>query len=405
MDGDRFDSFARSWAAGSRRRLLRGLAGGLAVAVAGGARLAAPNKVGAQAGDICGPSDVVCVWPETPQECCAPGYVCTSRKVCCQPDRIPCGGSPGSHACCCDPGQGETCNPAFDANPDSGAQCCIQSKLKITQLKLNDIDDKTLQYLSAAPHTYFGGNTRVHGTITVVGAKTDRLTDVVLEVLQGGSVVARGQLDPKARSTLLTAFGPKETIKIAKSKLLFNIPSSELGNIDGSANGNLTLRVRAISQDEGETTKDFGAVALLVRYTNGNRYGGRDEKVGGDDWVKPSVKAVLEHFPGLTWGDMSNMNGGKFKPHKGHQNGQEADGWFAGYNARNAATAQTIIGHLNDATHGSRIAKVFVTYSASPCDVFCKAITGVTLDDGRRAIDVIRPVSGHGTHFHWNVSP
>ncbi|HEU5430741.1 MAG TPA: hypothetical protein VFU81_03710, partial [Thermomicrobiales bacterium] len=140
-------------------------------------------------------------------------------------------------------------------------------------------------------------------------------------------------------------------------------------------------------------------------YTGANRYGDRDDSVGGDDWVKPSVNAVLNHYAGIDWGDMSNMNGGNFIPHDGHRNGQEADGFFVGYNARDAATAATIIGHLNDPGFGSRITKVLVTYSLRPCDAFCKAIKGVTLDDGRAAAAVIRPAPKHDTHFHWYVTP
>ncbi len=142
----------------------------------------------------------------------------------------------------------------------------------------------------------------------------------------------------------------------------------------------------------------------LVRYTGANRYGGRDEGVGGDDWVKPSVRTVIEHFAGLTWGDFSNMNGGPFPPHQTHNDGNDADGWFNGYNARDAATAQTIIGHLNDATYGSRILTVYVTYQQANGNAFWEAIRNVTLNDGRQARDVIRPLGGHTTHFHWIVS-
>jgi hypothetical protein len=135
------------------------------------------------------------------------------------------------------------------------------------------------------------------------------------------------------------------------------------------------------------------------------RYGGRDANRCGDDWVKPSVKQVIEHYGGNTWGDFSNMNGGTFAPdHKTHQTGNDVDGHFEGYNDRDAATAATILGQLNDAAYGSRITKVFVTYEQTAGNSFWNAIKDVTLTDGRAAGSVIRPLVSNGTHFHWLVS-
>lgn len=121
--------------------------------------------------------------------------------------------------------------------------------------------------------------------------------------------------------------------------------------------------------------------------------------MGGDDWAKPGV-ATFINGAGLTWGDFSNMNGGPFPPHQTHRTGNSADGWFDGYNARNAATAATIIGHLN--THGTRIRAVYVTFASG--SEFANAISNVILNDGRAATDVIRNVGGHTTHFHWEVT-
>jgi murein endopeptidase len=102
---------------------------------------------------------------------------------------------------------------------------------------------------------------------------------------------------------------------------------------------------------------------------------------------------------------MSNMNAGSFAPdHATHRDGLDVDGWYAGYNARNAATAQTMIGHLNSA-YGISITSVFVTFTASPGNLFFQAIQGVVLNDGRLATDVIRSVPGHDTHFHWRFGP
>ncbi len=285
--------------------------------------------------------------------------------------------------------------------------------LEITQLKLNDVDDRPLQYLSAARHTYYGGNTRIHGTITLRGGKTDRLTSLELQVVQGDEAVATASLVPAARRVLLVPFGDDGKIVVAESRLLFQLPAAQAARVNGDADSDLTLRVTGETKAGAQGERDFGPVPLLVRYTDRNRYGGRDEgncigvtpayPCGGDDWVLPSVKTIAEHFDGITWGDFSNMNGGPFPKHKGHRDGTEVDGHFAGYNERNAATARKMIEYLNDDTYGSHIRIVYVTFPARPG--FWNAIKDVVLDDGRRARDVITDAAEHDTHFHWSLRP
>ncbi len=273
-----------------------------------------------------------------------------------------------------------------------------KKKLKISQLQLNDIDNQGLSYLSASNHTYFGGNTRVHGTITIEGPKDDTLDELEVEVLEGNAI-ATGALPTALQSTLLTQFGDDEKIELTTSQLLFEIPAAELAGANQDANGQLTLRVKAKSSSGETAEKDFSAVTKLVRFTGAARYGGRDTAVGGDDWAKPAVRSLIDGA-GHTWGDFSNMNGGPFPPHQTHRTGNSADGWFNGYNARDAATAAAIIGHIN--THGTRIRTVYVTFA--PNSVFANSIAGVTLTDGRLATAVIRNVGGHTTHFHWEVT-
>jgi len=277
-----------------------------------------------------------------------------------------------------------------------------EKKLAITELSLKDIDSTNLDHLSTAAHPYFGGNTRIHGTVTVEGAEDDSLESLVLEVIQGGGVVATADLAPGASTALIKPFGDEKKVQITTSQLLFNLTSAQAAAVDGSSDGTLSLRARAKSANGEEVTKDAaGSVQLLVRFTGTNRYGQRDEAVGGDDWAKPSLKEIADHFSGVTYNDFSNMNGGPFAPHGSHRTGNDVDGWFSGYNARNAATAATIISQLNDDTHGSRIIIVFVAFERTATNVFWNAIKDVTLDDGRRARDVILPDAGHTTHFHW----
>ncbi|MCI5157154.1 MAG: carboxypeptidase regulatory-like domain-containing protein [Candidatus Electrothrix sp. AUS1_2] len=259
-----------------------------------------------------------------------------------------------------------------------------ESSLAITSMQLNDIDDTRLSYLSASPHTYFNGNTRIHGTVTVTGAQDDALESLILEIIQHGQVVASAELAPDVKSDLLQTFGEDEEVSVSSSKSLFNLVPT---GIDYTTNGTLSLRARARSQKGEEAQRDLGNVQILRRFTGTNRYGnGRDENVGGDDWAKPSVADFVDNWTALTWGDFSNMNAGVFKPHNSHRTGNDIDGWFTGYNERNAATAQTIIDQLN--TTGNRISVIYVTYTAKDGDAFYDAIKTVTLNDGRKATDV-----------------
>jgi hypothetical protein len=278
-----------------------------------------------------------------------------------------------------------------------------EKKLAITQLTLNDIDNMPLWHLSTAAHPYFNGNTRIHGTVTVEGASDDELESLVLEIIQGGAVVATAQLSQSVQETLIGPFGDAEKVEITNSQLLFELPSDEAANVNGTQDGTLTLRASAKSTKGEEATKTFETpIHLLVRYTANNRYGPRNGNQGGDDWVKPGLKAIVEHYEGITLSDFSNMNGGNnYPPHSSHRCGNDVDGRFEGYSARDAATAATIIGQLNDSPFGSGILMVFVTYEKKDTNLFWTAIKDVELDDGRRARDVIRDESGHGNHFHW----
>jgi hypothetical protein len=293
--------------------------------------------------------------------------------------------------------------------------------LEITSLKLNDIDDLKLAYLSAAYHEYFQKNTRVHGTITITGPKEESLHSLLLQVVQKGNVVAVGDLAEDLRSQLLNVpFGPHEKLEVKTSKLLYELLATEAAKVDGKKDGKLTLRAKARATDGQETTKDYGEVEILVRYTNTNRIPGstRDPEVGGDDWVKPSVKPVVEHFAQFTWNDFSNMNGGPFKPHKSHNTGNDVDGYFNNYEKIDAAAAQTLIDALNDGTNGERITNVFVSFKAwdekdadgniiahhDAHPEFQATIDSTTLNRGVKASAVITHEPNHNTHFHFRIS-
>jgi hypothetical protein len=326
--------------------------------------------------------------------------------------------------------------------------------LKITDLRLYDRDlhpsasypeFTPLRFLSVSPHPYpcvgdgATGDTCVWGTITIEGDAKDELDYLVLQILDGGSVVAEAKLSSSAKSRLLhIPFGPKHKLEITEKELIFRLPSSHMGGIDQTQNGMLTLRAKAESKDgqDSERVADTGgAVQKLARYTGTNRYGQRDPDQGGDDWLVPAFKTVLDYYtatyPGLLWGDMSNMNGGHFSPHKSHDKGIDADGYFNGYQSDTVVTfthkkagggTETIHAHqvtylagiemvhlLDDPTYGKTICKVFVTFDVdhsqnSPFWQGVEQATGATagyLADGRTITSVISFESAHDTHFHW----
>lgn len=261
-----------------------------------------------------------------------------------------------------------------------------------------------LAYLSAAAHSYFDGHTRIYGQLAIRGDKSDAVTEVELEVVQNARVIARAPLSATARRALLKGFGEKGSVEFlhtaaGQPRLLFELASAEAARVNGSRDGTLLLRVRVRTRSGSEVSRDFGTVQILVRFTGRNRYGGRDTELGGDDWVTPSTRDVLDHYTQVTWGDMSNMNGGAFPPHASHQAGIDADGWYEGYNARGKACADAMIDLLNEPIFGRRVSLVGVTLTAA----FAKAIRGVKLDDGRRAVDVIQNWPDHDTHFHWRM--
>jgi len=287
---------------------------------------------------------------------------------------------------------------AFDSSVE--VDYIEESKLSIQQAMLLDIDDGPLDFLSSSQHTYFGGTTPIHGTIAIGGFEQDTLSDVSLEVIQGGAVVATAPLSAAASGTLLTQFGSNELLEISSPTRLFDLPSSN--GINVSSNGSLSLRIRAETADGNTTTKDMGTVQILKQYTGANRYGNRDAVEGGDDWMLPSIESVVTAITGQTYGDFSNMHGGAFPPHGSHRSGNDVDGHFIGYNSMDQSAAQTILGHLNSSV-GSRIVKVFATFPIG--GPFANEIAGVTLNDGRAATDVIQPVGGHATHYHWRIQP
>jgi hypothetical protein len=257
-------------------------------------------------------------------------------------------------------------------------------KLEITKFELLDRDPKydtgdnlgrkgpefsPLKFLSASKHPFgsisqYGtdihGYTQIFGTLVVEGARGDIIRDVVLEVLEDGQVKASTTLPrfpehlevthPSVPGGFIalpqfyeqfdeTARGERSSTEgSAKGSTLFEF-GDDLGNVDQTKEGKLTLRVRVVS-DWDEAVSSGVQVTKLVSYTDDNRYLSRDDSYGGDSWVRPSVKPALEHFAKkfkritkkqLLYGDMANMHGGRFAPHLDHEDGLDADAAYDGY--------------------------------------------------------------------------
>ncbi|MEJ2044655.1 MAG: hypothetical protein P8X74_19300 [Reinekea sp.] len=275
--------------------------------------------------------------------------------------------------------------------------------INVESASLQDIDGTALEYFSSDDHPFFNSQTPVRGKIKIVGPENVSVTEVELNLIQGGATVATGVLHPDASANILTTFGADKKIEIATSTFLFNVPATnDINTTNGST---ISLQLRVEADNDNEILHDLGSVNVLGRYTGTNRYGTRqaDAAVGGDSWALPRVVTFAGNFSTHSFGDFSNMHGGQFAPHASHRTGNDIDGWFAGYNARNAATAQTLINVLNG-DHGTDIERMFVTYSQQPTDTFWTTIQDVTLNDGRAATDVIRSVGGHTTHYHWRIN-
>jgi hypothetical protein len=284
---------------------------------------------------------------------------------------------------------------------------------------LKDIDDLPLKYLSTDQHPYFGGFTRINGTVSIRGAARDRLDFLFLEVSQGNTDAFAFLTDAATSKLINVPFGADHKVSINVSELLFELSTAQAALFNSNLNGPVHLRlVGAAAGDGAQIDKSLGDKQRLVLYKRPNRYEERNASEGGDDWVLPSVRPALVgltiSFPSLKYGDFSNMNGGNFPPHKSHRDGIDVDVKIPGYAARDAAVAHTLLGHLNDPQNGSRIRQVFVTYNkpggkvfpGRPIpDPFWLAIKDVTLNDGRAARAVIVPDEGHDTHFHWRIAP
>ena len=288
-----------------------------------------------------------------------------------------------------------------------------EHSFSIKSAAIKDIDNSKLTFLSASSeNTHFGGNTRLNGTIELTGDAEDTVSSLALQVVYGGEVVCQAELAASAALKLLdVAFGDDRSLKIDVSALMFELSNAEAAKLEAVAltdigfGATVGLRLHATSSDGQESILDVAsALPVLTTFTAPRRFSLTDEQVGGDNWVTPEVREMLEYFEDdLLFNDMSNMNGGLFKPHKNHQNGVSLDARFDGYLNLDAQTAATLIEFLNDDVYGLSIRKVYVAYKAKAGNAFYDAIADEVLIGERSALSVIRPDADHWDHFHWEI--
>ncbi|MBC7539823.1 MAG: PKD domain-containing protein [Bacteriovorax sp.] len=151
--------------------------------------------------------------------------------------------------------------------------------------------------------------------------------------------------------------------------------------------------------------------------TNAKRFSGRDNWLGGDDWIdtryykyftQDLIPINNDSFLKLKFNDFSKMNGGTHPDHASHSDGNIFDGRIPGYESGNTTmiteekTAENILKYLNSPNVLQKTVKVFTTYSSDPSKIspFFQKLASTCLADGRMGDHVVRPEKNHTDHFH-----
>jgi hypothetical protein len=309
------------------------------------------------------------------------------------------------------------------------ADIVSEQKTEIARLELNDQHLRSnqiqkLSYLSASPHDSYDGKTRIFGTISITAPPQARLQALWLDVLEHGQPKARASLASSAAAVLLNQPFSSGQLTVSTSQLLFELPSSEAAKLEQySDDSRLQLRVGGTFVG-GTELAGFVLrrnIVKLVRYLRSNRVPpgdlGNCENIpaidpkgrpawnapfpcGGDAWALPKTVqlAGFLSWPSVAWGDFSNMNGGIFPPHSGHQDGRTIDGEFDGYKNRDSAAADKLLNFVVFPFY-DHVERVLVAYRRVESNSFWRFIRDKKLPDGRCAKDVIKPEGTHRRHF------
>ncbi|MBL7557887.1 MAG: PKD domain-containing protein [Bdellovibrionaceae bacterium] len=295
-----------------------------------------------------------------------------------------------------------------------------------------DIDNFELNFLSVGgiPTLYHGGKNRIAARLEACSSNSIR--EWRLEALIGGKKVL---LDSQFKDIPITRPNdePLDVIFFVDSQKLEDLKNS-LGNksvveiflygIDSSFNpskiplAHYTLPI-LVYKNFPEDKYRFGSTP-------------RDRSEGGDDWMAPwmvdLMTDLLEHYNGsIRFNDISNMNGGFFYKHLGHEDGAEVDMNIRNYpllpvppggpnpNAENPVESQVAIERFLEFfdEYGERMENAFLLYSRPldpnaniPFDPAQKSWNRIRHEcvNNRLVRTFLTSAKKHGDHFHVNFS-
>jgi len=286
------------------------------------------------------------------------------------------------------------------------------------------VDYEDLEFLSYDEHNYYNGTNRIYGSFRVAGPPGTEIENVTLLVLNGSTSISSVNLDSGAASTaVIGTIGQSGFSEITdNSTLLFEIPAAAY------VSDNLGLQLLATTTSGTQVKSKVTRYTALKNFAHGKshikRFGGRDETTnGGDDWSEgwgaDLIDKLSVQYPTIHFNDASDMNGGKFPPHKSHGSQVVVDAYFPGLPAKkdangkrradgkSAAAAQFIVTVLNDPFWARHIKHILTTYTTNNGDAFNSEIKRSTVLDSSGnpifASQKIIPYGEHKTHMHIHL--
>ncbi len=293
-----------------------------------------------------------------------------------------------------------------------------------------------LKYLSIGAHTdVWNDITPIHGTLDIQGPPGATLTSLVLDVVEGSTLKATAQLSAAARAQLIgVPFGRSGWIHVSDpNTTLYELLGSNTHAIS-LADGTVTLRLRGTYSTGVPVRNAQGqdvtlSVQKLVRYAGTNRFGNvrpnqpdpRDKDTcgvgsldsypnypcGGDDWYRPYFTGVLSQLNAnanaLAYNDFSNLNGGRFPPHKGHRRGDGVDVRFvnAALQRRDAAHLDALVALLRTDA-GRHVIQVGTAFGPDFAEALQRA-DQLVLANGKHPSQVIKRWDSHTDHMHFDL--
>lgn len=272
----------------------------------------------------------------------------------------------------------------------------------------NDIE-QPLKQISLDTHEFYQGCTRVRASFVLVAPAGAKITGMELLLFKGaipmGCVLRRGY--PLDSAGVGAVVPKKGSLDFSRSNAItFRIPMAGIDPDIFEDNTKITATLIVTTSHGAAETVLPKTLKPLVRIGgSAKRYSGRDAEEGGDDWVIPSLRPVLEYFSenhGIYINDISKMNGGKFPPHKTHKFGAEVDVRTT-FNRNDfkidQSLADKIVEMLGDPIHGPKIKEVLVTFDSTSTPDFHKRMNLSTVR-GTKALLYLRNVKGHSDHIH-----